>query len=70
MERVKGKDDVPMERPESPFELTMAQQLHLERLRRDVQKAHPDDLRQMIIDLASQLLVKSNIANALMRGKF
>lgn len=64
------KDDMPMSKADSPFELSLTQSLHLERLKRDVAVANPDDLREMTVMLASQLMIKSNICNALMRGKF
>jgi hypothetical protein len=63
-------EDLAMKRPESPFEMTLSQKLHIERLRRDVERAHPDDLRPMVVELATQLIIKSNVANALMRGTF
>jgi hypothetical protein len=69
---VLSSDDMPMTRPKSPFELTMAQSLHIERLKRDIQRVSPDDigyLQGMFVDLAQQLLIKSNVCHALMMGQ-
>lgn len=64
-----GKDDLGA-KPESPFDLSINQQLHLERLSRDVKTSPRQDLEDMTMALARQLLIKSNIACALMRRRF
>lgn len=63
------KEDLPL-RPDSPFELTLNQSLELERIKREVNQANPDDLKGMIVSLLFQLMIKNNICTALMKGQF
>jgi hypothetical protein len=63
-------EDMPIPKSDSPFELSLSQSLQMERLKRDVELTSPEELRKIVVMLSQQLLIKSNLCNALMRGKF